>query len=143
MTVLANTFRSLHKSGYPLVLANVYDILSARAVAPLSPCHAIATASYSVAMALGTNDDDLTLEQNIAAARQIGRVAAEHSKPFTVDLQDGYGNRLEEAIGQVIEAGAVGVNLEDYDREANSLYSPDMAAARVKRALEAAAKAGV
>src|ERR1700742_2463962 len=92
----AKTLRSLHRPGRPLVLANVYDVLSASAVAPLPSCQALATASYAVALAAGTNDDDLTLEQNIAAARQIGKVAAKHNKPFTVDLQDGYGDRLHE-----------------------------------------------
>lgn len=140
---LAQSFRGLHRPGQPLVLANVYDVLSARAVAPLSSCHAVATASYSVAMAAGTNDDDLSFEQNIAAAQLIGKVAAEHNKPLTVDLQDGYGTRLEDAIRQVIEAGAVGINLEDCDKESKALYSPDDAAARIGRALSAASKAGV
>ncbi|KAK5062449.1 hypothetical protein LTR84_004520 [Exophiala bonariae] len=140
---LAKSFGYLHRPGEPLILANVYDLLSARAVAPLPSCNAIATASYSVAMAAGTDDDHLSLQQNIAAARLIGNVAAEYNKPFTVDLQDGYGTKLEDAIRQVIEAGAVGINLEDCDKESKTLYAPDEAAARVSRALSAASKAGV
>ncbi|KIW91975.1 uncharacterized protein Z519_06957 [Cladophialophora bantiana CBS 173.52] len=47
---LATAFRRLHRPGSPLILAN-----------------ALATASYAVALAAGTSDDDLTLEQNMAA----------------------------------------------------------------------------
>lgn len=140
---LATAFRRLHQPGRPLVLANVYDLVSANAVAPLPSAHAIATASYAVALAAGTTDDDLTLEQNIAAAKLIGKAAAEHNKPLTVDLQDGYGNKLEEAVRQVIGAGAVGINLEDYDKEAKKFYSIDEAAARVKTAVDVGAKEGV
>jgi hypothetical protein len=32
-------------------------------------------------------------------------VAAEHKKPLTVDLQDGYGTELEDAVRQIVEAG--------------------------------------
>ncbi|OCT49111.1 putative carboxyphosphonoenolpyruvate mutase [Cladophialophora carrionii] len=135
----AKTFRDLHRPGRPLVLANVYDMLSAKTVAGLSSCHALATASYSVALAAGTTDDELTLDQNMAAARQIGRVAAAHGKPLTVDLQDGYGDRLADAVRQVIAAGAVGINLEDYDRGAKAFYSVDEAAARVRTAVQVAA----
>ncbi|ETI26037.1 hypothetical protein G647_02814 [Cladophialophora carrionii CBS 160.54] len=137
----AKTFRDLHRPGRPLVLANVYDILSAKTVAGLPSCHALATASYSVALAAGTTDDELTLDQNIAAARQIGKVAAAHGKPLTVDLQDGYGDRLADAVRQVIAAGAVGINLEDYDREAKTFYSVDEAAARVRTAVQVAGDA--
>jgi 2-methylisocitrate lyase-like PEP mutase family enzyme len=140
---MATTLRQLSRPGRPLVLANVYDVLSAQAVAPLPSCHAVATASYAVAMAAATSDDDLTLDQNVAAARQIGKVAAQHGKPFTVDLQDGYGDKLEDAVRQVIDAGAVGVNLEDYDKDAKKMYSKEEAASRVKRAMAAATEAGL
>lgn len=143
LNFLAKSFRALHRPGRPLVLANVYDILSAKAVAPMSSCHAVATASYSVAMAAGIEDDDLSLEQNIAAARLIGKMAEEYNKPLTVDLQDGYGTDLEEAVRQVIEAGAAGINLEDCDKVSKTMYPPDEAASRVRRAMDVAVKSGV
>jgi 2-methylisocitrate lyase-like PEP mutase family enzyme len=139
----AKTFRDLHRPGRPLVLANVYDIPSANVVARLPSCHALATASYSVALAAGTTDDELSFEQNIVAARQIGKVAADHDKPLTIDLQDGYGDRLADAVQQVIDAGAVGINLEDYDKEAKRFYSVDEAAARVRTAVQVARDAGL
>ncbi len=138
LNTLARTLRSLHKPGRPLVLANVYDFLSADAVASLPSCQALATASYAVARAAGTEDDDMTLEQNIAAAKVIGKVAAKYGKPLTVDLQDAYGDRLEEAIKSVIEAGAVGVNLEDCDKDSGKMHSVEEATSRIQRALKAA-----
>lgn len=99
---IAVKLKSLHKPGQPLVLTNVYDILSARAVAPLANCHALATASYAVARAHGTEDDDMTLETNLSAVRGIVAVAKEFGKPLTVDIQDAYGKRLEESIGAMV-----------------------------------------
>ena len=140
---LASTFRSLHKPGDPVILANVYDGLTAEAVAPLPACSAVATASYAVARAAGYADDELTLETNLAAAQVVGKIATRHGKPMTVDLQDGYGSRLEEAITGVIEAGAVGINLEDFDRERNGLFSVDEAVERIKTVLSTAKAKGV
>lgn len=85
----------------------------------------------------------MDLETNLAAVRRIGPVAIKHDKPLTVDLQDGYGDRLEEAIEGIIDAGASGCNLEDRDNVTGKLYSLDEAVQRVKRVLETAKKAGV
>lgn len=138
LSVMATRLKSLHVPGKPLVLANVYDYLSADAVAGLSSCNALATASYAVASAAGVSDDELTLETNVAAAKLIGKVAAKHDKPLTVDLQDGYGTRLEEAIVSIVAAGAVGINLEDFDRGTDAFFPADEAANRIKTVLETA-----
>lgn len=143
LNTVAQTLKSLHKPGNPLVLANVYDILSAQAVASLPGCKALATASYAVARANGVTDGDLQLETNISAVRGIAAVAKEFNKPLTVDIQDAYGDRLEEAITALVDLGVVGVNLEDCDKESQKMHSPEVAAQRVKKALAAAASRGV
>jgi 2-methylisocitrate lyase-like PEP mutase family enzyme len=140
---LAQTLKSLHKPGQPFVVANVYDVLSARAVASLPSCKALGTASYSVASANSTADDDLQLETNLSAIPGIVAVANEFKKPLTVDIQDAYGNRLEEAIAALIDLGVVGVNVEDCDKANKKMYSPEVAAERVKRALTVAKHKGV
>jgi 2-methylisocitrate lyase-like PEP mutase family enzyme len=140
---LAQTLKSLHKPGVPLVLANVYDIPSARAVAALPSCKALATASYAVAQAAGLEDDDLDLETNLQAAARIASVAKQHGKPLTVDVQDGYGDNLEEAITRLVRLGVAGVNLEDLDSRTHELYEPEVAVERIKRALASAAREGV
>ncbi|KAE9371042.1 hypothetical protein N431DRAFT_18815 [Stipitochalara longipes BDJ] len=88
---LARTLKALHQPGNSLILANVYDILSARAVASLPSSKALATASYAVAAALGITDEDLDLDANLAAIPDIAAVATQFNKPLTVDIQDGYG----------------------------------------------------
>jgi hypothetical protein len=56
---------------------------------------------------------------------------------MTVDIQDGYGDNLENAIAHLIDLGVVGVNLENCSRDDN-LYSPDIAADTIKRVLAVA-----
>ncbi|KAF3483946.1 PEP phosphonomutase [Arthroderma uncinatum] len=135
--------RNLHIPGKPLVFANVYDPCTARIVASNPSSTALATASYAVAEVHGLADPDLDLETNIAAVRRIASVAAKHNKPLSVDMQDGYGSRLEEAIESVIAAGGSGCNLEDQDSETGRLFPHDVAVERVRRAKAAATKAGV
>jgi 2-methylisocitrate lyase-like PEP mutase family enzyme len=136
----AKTLKSLHRPGHPLVLANVYDILSAEAVAQLPSSKALATASYAVARAAGTTDDDMTLETNLNAVRGIAKVAAKWNKPLTVDIQDAYGDELETAIQQLIALGVTGVNLEDCDKATQKMHPVETAVERVKRVLAVAAK---
>jgi 2-methylisocitrate lyase-like PEP mutase family enzyme len=131
---LARTLQALHQPGNPLILSNVYDILSARAVASLPSSKALATASYAIAAACGTTDEDLDLDSNLAPTSGIVAVAKQFSKPLTVDIQDGYGDSLEKAIAALIEFGVVGVNLEDCDKN-GTLYSPDAAVDRIQTAL--------
>ncbi|KAI8625499.1 Phosphoenolpyruvate/pyruvate domain-containing protein [Xylariaceae sp. FL1651] len=140
----AKLLKSLHqRRGRPLVLANVYDILSARAVAELPTSEALATASFAIARAAGLEDEDLTVEANLAAVRGIAGVAAEFKKPLTVDIQDAYGARLEPAINALIDLGVAGVNLEDCSLETGNLYDVDEAASRIERVLEVARRRGV
>ncbi|AEO68604.1 uncharacterized protein THITE_2130334 [Thermothielavioides terrestris NRRL 8126] len=140
----AQAFKALHTPGNPLVLANVYDGASARIVASLPQCRALASASYALAKAIGTEDGQLTLEQNLALLAPVAAVAHERGLPLTVDLQDGYGDRLEEAVRRAVaELGAVGANLEDSHREDGRMMGEAEAVGRVARARLAAADAGV
>lgn len=143
LNATAQTFKALHVPGKPIVLANVYDLLSAEAVGALPSSKALATASYAVARAAGTDDDHLSLETNLAAVKLIARAAKANGKPLTVDIQDAYGDRLEEAIGALIDEGVVGVNLEDIDLATQAAHPIDVAADRVRRALAVAQKKGV
>lgn len=142
---LASTFRSLHRPGDPLILANVYDAASAAAIATLPSTRALATASWAVAAAAGCPDSSLDMDTNLSAVRAIARVAKQHSLPLTVDFQDGYGSRLEKGIEALLacEGVVVGVNLEDYDRERFALYSIDEAVTRIKKVLTVANRAGI
>lgn len=142
----AQTLKSLHVPGNPLILTNIWDAITARAIAPLPTTKALATASYAIAAAAGLEDHDLTLEVNLAAIRAISKVALEFNLPLSADFQDGFGARLEEGIREVIRAGVVGINLEDFGRELGDkgeLYPISTATERIRKVLAVAADEGV
>jgi 2-methylisocitrate lyase-like PEP mutase family enzyme len=109
----ADQFRALHIPGKPLVLFNVWDAGSARAVAEAG-AKAIATGSWSVAHANGFEDGEQTpLGLAIDNLRRI--VSATHL-PVSIDLEGGYGGTADKVgttVRLAIEGGAVGCNLED------------------------------
>lgn len=135
-------FKALHQPGNPLILANVWDTLSARTVAALPSCAALATSSAAVARANGTNDNDLTLETSLKAVGDIAVVAKEFNKPLTVDIQDAFGPQLEGAIKALMELGVSGVNIEDCDKDSQTMLSASTAASRIERALATAKECG-
>lgn len=140
---LALRLKALHNPGTPLILTNVWDSISASAIASLPQTHALATASYAIAAAAGLQDQDLDLDTNLRAVAGIAKAARAANKPLTVDFQDGFGAALEENVRKVVRLGAVGINLEDHGREVGGLYDVGVAAERVRRALRAAAEEGV
>ena len=141
-TATPTSLKALHIPGTPIRFANIWDTISARAIAPLPSCKALATASYAIAVAANTTDDALTYEENLQGIRAIAKVAHEYDKPLTADIQDGYGDRLEEAIGALLDLDVAGCNLEDYDNANQRMYSEAEATARVKRTMEVARKRG-
>src|SRR5262245_17734563 len=109
----AEQFRALHIAGKPLVLFNVWDAGSAKAVAAAGAT-AIATGSWSVANAHGFADGERI--PRALAIDNLRRIAAAADLPVTADLESGYGETPEavgETIRLAIDAGAIGCNLED------------------------------
>jgi 2-methylisocitrate lyase-like PEP mutase family enzyme len=109
----AAQFRALHIPGKPLVLFNIWDPGSAKAVTTAG-AKAIATGSWSVANANGfTDGEHIPLALVVDNLRRIVDVT---SLPVTIDLESGYGGTpqsVAETIGKAIDVGAVGCNLED------------------------------
>ena len=107
------TFRALHVPGDPLMLFNIWDAGSARAVADAG-AKAIATGSYGVAEAHGLKDGEtMPLDLVLANCR---RIVAITDLPVTIDLEAGYGATPDEvgvSVAAAREAGACGINLED------------------------------
>ncbi|KAK5089570.1 hypothetical protein LTR24_006125 [Lithohypha guttulata] len=143
---LARKLRSLHVSGNPLLLANVWDGASAAAIANHLSTKAIATASYAIAATQGLDDGNMTLEQNLAGVRNVvaglRKVGLAGKVPITADLEDGYENPAE-TVRRAVELGVVGCNIEDVDNRKNELRSLEDAVARIKAAIDAAREAGV
>jgi 2-methylisocitrate lyase-like PEP mutase family enzyme len=134
----AEQFRGLHVRGKPLVLFNIWDVGSAKAVAA-SGAPAIATGSWSVASANGYADGEhVPLEFAIDNLRRIVQAT---DLPVSVDLEAGYGDTPEEVartMALAIGAGAVGCNLEDSVPASGALRTPEDQAARIAAARRAA-----
>jgi 2-methylisocitrate lyase-like PEP mutase family enzyme len=131
----ASAFATLH-DGDPFVIPNPWDAGSARVLAGLG-FRALATTSSGFAFTLGRPDGGVTLDEVAAHARLLD---AATDLPLSVDLENGYGPRPDDAasaIGRIAEAGAVGGSIEDYDPE-NGVYERGYAAERVAAAVEAA-----
>jgi 2-methylisocitrate lyase-like PEP mutase family enzyme len=139
----AEEFRALHIPGKPLVLFNIWDAGSAKAVAT-GGAKAIATGSWSVANANGFADGEnipLTL-----AIDNLRRIVGATDLPVTIDLESGYGDPSElvgEAIAVAIDAGAVGCNLEDSFPASGKLRETVDQADRIQRARQRADAANI
>jgi 2-methylisocitrate lyase-like PEP mutase family enzyme len=110
----ANRFRDLHRGPKILVLPNAWDVASAR-ILENAGVAAIATTSAGVAFTLGYPDGQRISREEMLEV--VARIAAKVKVPVTADVEAGYGNRPEDAAltaRAVIEAGAVGLNLEDH-----------------------------
>jgi 2-methylisocitrate lyase-like PEP mutase family enzyme len=132
----AETFRALHTGGV-FVMPNAWDAGSARVLAALG-FPALASTSSGFAFTLGRRDGGATLPEVLAHARLLDRAS---DLPVSVDLENGYGSRPEDAaraIREVAAAGAVGASIEDYDRDGDAIYPAAFAAERVAAAVQAA-----
>lgn len=139
----AQAFRELHQAGRPLILFNIWDAGSAKAVAAAG-AKALATGSWSVAAANGfTDGEQIPLSLALANVRRIAAVTA---LPVTLDLESGYGATAEDvgrSVAAAIEAGAIGCNLEDSHPADGSLRSVAAQAERLAQARVAADRSGI
>jgi 2-methylisocitrate lyase-like PEP mutase family enzyme len=101
---------SLHRPGDPVVLPTVWDPWSAN-VAVEAGFRALTIGSHPVADALGGADGEgLSLKEMLA---QVRLIASAVDVPMSADLESGYGVSPEALIEGLLEAGAVGLNVED------------------------------
>jgi 2-methylisocitrate lyase-like PEP mutase family enzyme len=141
---LAEAFRKRHQGPPLLLLPNAWDAMSAR-IFEAAGFEAVATTSGGVAWALGFADGEQAPWDDVVAATR--RIAATVGVPVTADIESGYGQTPEQVanhVREIIEAGVVGINLEDgLARGDPPLRSVDEAAARIRAARAAARSAGV
>ncbi|MDZ7627462.1 MAG: isocitrate lyase/phosphoenolpyruvate mutase family protein [Parvularculaceae bacterium] len=109
----ADAFRAMHVRGDPVILFNIWDPGSARAVAGAG-AKALATGSWSVAAAFGYDDGEqvpfaLVLDN-------LKRIVGAADLPITADLEMGYGGAPADvgaSISAALATGVVGFNIED------------------------------
>lgn len=133
----ATVFANLHKGPDLLVLPNAWDAGSARVIEHAG-ASAIATSSAAVAWAHGYPDGEaVTPEMLLATVRGIARVV---DVPVSADIEAGYAQDAAAAsafTARVIDAGAVGINIED------GKSPSDLLAAKIEAVRETAEKKGV
>lgn len=110
---LAAEFRDLHDGPEILKLPCAWDAASARLFEEVG-FPAIGTSSAAIAHSLGHADGQhVPIREMVGAIERIARAV---SVPVSADLEAGYGTTVDAVtrnVRDVIEAGAVGVNLED------------------------------
>jgi 2-methylisocitrate lyase-like PEP mutase family enzyme len=139
----AKNFRKLHVPGEPLILFNIWDPGSAKAVGEAG-AKALATSSWAVSEANGYTDGEHT---PIAFVMEnLHRIVDATDLPVTVDLESGYGDtpkKVGETIGLALKAGAIGCNLEDSFPENGSLRKTAQQVDRIRQAREIADEGNV
>ncbi len=136
-------FQALHVKGDPLVLWNIWDAGSAKAVADAG-AKAIATGSWSVAAAQGFADGQaLPMPDALRVAEQVVSAV---DLPVSVDFEGGYAVAPDEVaanVARLIATGAVGLNLEDRVVGGAGLHDVAAQADRIAAVRAAADAAGV
>src|SRR3984957_13990241 len=138
----AKRFRKLHVPGEPLVLFNIWDPGSAKAVAETG-AKALATSSWAVSEASGYSDGEHT--PLTFAIDNLRRITEATELPGTVDVESGYGDTPRkggETVALAIKAGAIGCNLEDSFPENGSLRETKHQADGIQHGRQKADEAG-
>lgn len=140
----AARFAEMHRRDGIFVLPNCWDAASACVLADAG-FPAIATTSGGCAFSLGYCDGENIPRNEMLGA--IGRIARAVSIPVSADMEAGYGEPPEavaETVRLAIEAGAIGVNIEDSDKSGpRRLIDFDLAVERVEAAVAAARDSGM
>lgn len=139
----AHAFRAMHHGPKILVLPNVWDVASARLLEEAG-FGAMATTSAGIAFTLGYPDGQKISREEMLA--RVARIVRAVKVPVTADMEAGYGNRPQDAADTacgVIEAGAVGMNLEDGIDQPGQLVDLSLQLEKIHAVRETALKAGV
>jgi 2-methylisocitrate lyase-like PEP mutase family enzyme len=141
MTAMFDRFTALHEPRAPLVLFNVWDAGSAKAVAAAG-AQALATGSASVAGANGFGDGEAVPLDFVLD--NAARIAASVDVPVTIDFEGGYAADpagIAENFGRLAATGAAGCNFEDQVVGGEGLHDCAFQAERIAAARSAAGPA--
>lgn len=131
MNALKDQFAALHRPGAPVLLYNIWDAGSARAVAA-GGAPALATGSYSLAEANGFPDGEgIPFNLFLDCLRRIAHAV---DVPVSADFEGGFAVdpvHLAEHAKLLAETGVVGCNFEDQAVGGAGLHSVEGQARRV------------
>lgn len=134
---MGQQFRALHDRGGAFILANAWDIGSARMLAALG-AEAIATSSAAHAFTLGQPDGTVSRDAALAHGADI---AAAVNVPVQGDFENGYSDTPEgtaETLRLAAQAGLAGICIEDVPFGGDTVYDFDLAVAKIRAAATAA-----
>ena len=135
-------FRALHAEPGIFVIPNPWDAVSARLLAAMG-FQALATSSSAAAAVAGRRDGTLSRDEAIAHAQTIVEAV---DIPVAGDLENGFGDRPEDAaetIRRAAAAGLAGGSIEDSPSDRHvPVYELAHASARVEAAAAAARESG-
>lgn len=110
---LAKAFHKMHHSSNILILPNAWDAGSA-VIFEKEGYEAVGTTSAGISYSLGVSDGEfITIDDVLDTVKKIQKRI---SIPLSVDCERGYGKTNEEIVKNIkaiIQAGAVGINIED------------------------------
>jgi 2-methylisocitrate lyase-like PEP mutase family enzyme len=139
----AEAFRRLHLEPRPFVLPNAWDVPSARVFEDLG-FPAIATSSAGLMVSHGFPDGQAMPRRELMQA--VGRIAHAIQVPLSADIVSGYGRGAKAVAATVkaaVEAGAIGINLEDLDTASGSLFRLPAQVKKIRAVRELAGTLGV
>lgn len=135
---MPRNFRTLHQPSNPFILANAWDVGSAKMLAGLG-AQAIATSSGAHAFTVGradmgtlTRDEALSHAQDLVAAVNI---------PVSGDFENGFGDDPDtcaQTVRLAAEIGLAGISIEDIALPDDTAYDFDFAVERIRAAAAAA-----
>jgi 2-methylisocitrate lyase-like PEP mutase family enzyme len=133
----AARFLALHQQDRPLLLANAWDVGSAKLLTSLG-FEALATTSSGYAATLGRLDYSVSREEAVTHAAAL---VAATDVPVSADFEDGFEDNskgVAETVRLALEIGLAGCSIEDWSGAESRLYDIDEATERAAAAAEAA-----
>jgi 2-methylisocitrate lyase-like PEP mutase family enzyme len=136
----AEALLALHQPGNPVILPTVWDAWSAK-LAVDAGFAALTIGSHPVADSIGKADQEgMTFDDLLTRVKQI---TAAVDVPVSVDIESGYAEAPTRLIEGVLDAGAVGLNIEDTVHSEGGRLRSAGEHAELVGALRAADAAGV
>ena len=106
----ATALLALHQPGNPVILPTVWDAWSA-VLASDAGFAALTVGSHPVADSIGKPDNEGMSFEDLLG--RVAQITAAVDVPISVDIESGYALPASRLIDGLLEAGAVGLNIED------------------------------